>query len=90
MNIAVIVLVLGIIMIAVGILGMTIFGVKNIATGKHETKKILVYIVPLVILVICYFIVGAWADAALLTMMLTVALLAGIIALSGLRNTFNL
>lgn len=90
MSIAVIVLTLGIIMIAVGVLGMSFFGIKNIAGGKHEVKKIMVFIVPFVIMLICYLFVGAWADAALLTMMITIVLLTAIIALNGLRNTFNI
>lgn len=90
MNIAVIFLTLGMIMIVVGILGMSVFGIKNIASGKHEVKKILVFVVPVVILAICYMITGAWADAALLTMIVTIALLGVMIVINGLRSTFNI
>ncbi len=89
MNAPLIFLSLTIAMVGIGFLGIAAFGLKNVAQGKHETQKIIMVLIPFVILLVSYLITGAWTDAGLLTMIITIGILGLIIALSGLRNTFN-
>lgn len=76
--------------VGIGILGMIGFGIKNLIIGKHELSKVLTYIVPILIFVIAYFSSGSFTDAGLLTMLISMGVLAVLIVLSGIKSTFNL
>ncbi|MDI6400378.1 hypothetical protein QLX67_00060 [Balneolaceae bacterium ANBcel3] len=76
-------------LVAIGILGMVGFGIKNIIQGKQEVFKLAVYIVPAIIFAISYLILGAVTDAAILTMLITMAILAVMLVLTGIRTTFK-
>lgn len=89
MNAPLIFLSLATAMVTIGLLGIAVFGIKNVAQGKHEIEKIIMVLIPFVILLVSYLVTGAWTDAGLLTMIITIGLLGLIIAASGLRNTFN-
>ncbi|MFO8028343.1 MAG: hypothetical protein R6U28_00635 [Cyclonatronaceae bacterium] len=76
-------------LVAIGLASMIGFGIKNIVQGKQELSKILVYLVPILIFLISYLIAGAVTDAAILTMLITMALLAVMLIITGLRTTFK-
>ncbi len=76
--------------VAIGILGMVGFGIKNLVTGKHDLSKVLAYVVPALIFVIAYFSSGNFTDAGLWTMVISMGILAVLIVLSGIKSTFNL
>lgn len=76
-------------LVAIGLLSMIGFGVKNIVQGKQDLLKILIYLVPAVIFGISYLVSGAVTDAAMLTMLITMALLAVMLVITGLRTTFK-
>lgn len=76
-------------LVAIGLASMIGFGIKNIVQGKQELSKILVYLVPILIFLISYLIAGAVTDAAILTMLITMGLLAVMLIITGLRTTFK-
>lgn len=76
-------------LVAIGIAAMIGFGIKNIVHGKQELMKIGVYLVPALIFVITYLVLGAFTDAAIMTMLITIGLLALMLAVIGLRTTFK-
>lgn len=76
--------------VAIGVLGMIGFGIKNLIIGKHELTKVLAYVVPALIFVIAYATSGSFTDAGLMTMLISMGVLAILIVLSGIKSTFNL
>ncbi len=76
-------------LVAIGVAAMIGFGIKSIIDGKQELMKIGVYLVPAVIFAISYLISGGVTDAAILTMLITMAILAVMLIVTGLRTTFK-
>jgi hypothetical protein len=76
-------------LVAIGVAAMIGFGIKSIIEGKQELMKIGVYLVPAVIFAISYLISGGVTDAAILTMLITMAILAVMLIVTGLRTTFK-
>ncbi|MDG5768035.1 hypothetical protein QA596_11210 [Balneolales bacterium ANBcel1] len=76
-------------LVVVGLLSMVGFGIKNIIQGKQEVFKILIYVIPAVIFGISYLITGGVTDAAMLTMLITMAVLALMLIITGIRTTFK-
>ena len=90
MDIQSIALAVAVAIVAIGIVGMVAFGIRNLVTGKHELSKVLAYIVPLLIFIISYFSTGSFTDAGLWTMVISMGVLAVLIVISGVKSTFNL
>ncbi len=76
-------------LVAIGLASMVGFGIKNIIQGKQELFKIGIYLVPVVIFGISYLVAGSVTDAAMLTMLITMALLAVMLVITGIRTTFK-
>ena len=76
-------------LVAIGVASMIGFGIKNVVQGKQELMKIGVYLVPALIFLMSYLISGGVTDAAILTMLITMALLAVMLVVTGLRTTFK-
>ncbi len=76
-------------LVAIGVASMIGFGIKNVIEGKQELMKIGVYLVPALIFAISYLITGGVTDAAILTMLITMAILAIMLIITGLRTTFK-
>lgn len=78
------------VLVAVGILLAIIFGLKSIANGKYEVKKIIPVMVPIVIFIISYIITDHATQAGIITMLLMVLIMAVYVLYTGFRSTFNL
>ena len=76
-------------LVAIGVASMIGFGIKNVVHGKQELTKIGVFLVPALIFLIAYLVTGGVTDAAILTMLITMALLAVMLIVTGLRTTFK-
>lgn len=76
-------------LIALGFLGMLVFGVKNIAVGKHELFKIAVGVVPVAIFGISYLTLENVTDAGIMTMMIMMGLLAVLIVGTGVKSSLK-
>lgn len=76
-------------LIGLGILLILIFGIKNLAAGKHEIQKIVTMLVPFVLFGVAYATMGDAAAAAMGTMLIMAGLLVLFILVSGLRSSFK-
>lgn len=77
------------VVLAIGLILMAIFGIRNIVGGKYAWNKIGIILSPFVLFGICLAIMGDAARAGLLTMLLMIVILALIVAGIGLRSTFK-
>ena len=76
-------------LIAIGIVGIIISGIRNIMNGKSEFKRIAVMLVPVLIFAATYGLSGSFEQAGVATMVVMVALMMISILLTGTRGTFK-
>lgn len=76
-------------LIAIGIIGIMISGVRNVINGNSDFKKIVIMIVPVIVFAITYTMFGTAAQAVIATMLFMVALMLLSILVTGTRGTFN-
>lgn len=81
---------LGLGLIGLGVLGMLVSGIRSVMKGKQDMKKVITMLVPFVVFGIAYGIVGSITEAAIGTMLFMLAAMVLLIALTGMRTTFNL
>lgn len=77
-------------LIGIGFIAILVAGVKSLATGKQDLKRILTMVVPFAVFGIIYAVAGDMTDAAIGTMLFMMAAMLLFMLLSGLRSTFNL
>lgn len=77
------------VILAIGLILMAVFGVRNIASGKYTWGKIGIILSPIALFFILFAVIGDATRAGLVTMLLMVVVLAIIVALLGLRSTFK-
>lgn len=80
-------LVLG--LIAIGIVGIFVSGIRNIMNGKSEFKRVTVMLVPVVIFVVTYALAGSLEQAGVATMVVMIAFMMLSILVTGTRGTFK-
>ncbi|TNE68411.1 hypothetical protein EP331_15755 [bacterium] len=78
-----------VIMIGLSIVLIALFGVKNLASGKHEWPKIAILVVPFVVFGIAYGVTQDAATAAMLTTLIMLGFMALLIAFSAVKSVFN-
>ena len=78
----------GVILVALAILAMLLFGIRSMIQGKVEPLSIVMMAVPLVILVVLGLVIGDWVVAAIWTLIIMFALAALSLLLSGVRGLF--
>jgi len=77
-------------MIVVGIIAMIVSGIKGVAQGKQDFKRIGIMLVPVVVFVITFFALGQdFAKAGVMTAGVMMAGMIGTIFLTGLRGTLK-
>ncbi len=76
-------------LVAFAILGMALFGVKNLVTGKHEWSKIAILVVPFIVFGVAYGVTGSADEAAMLTTLIMLGFMGVLIALSAVKSVFN-
>ncbi|MDX1638250.1 MAG: hypothetical protein R3281_09785 [Balneolaceae bacterium] len=77
-------------LIGIGVIAMIVAGVKSMATGKQDLKRILTVLVPFAVFGVIFGIAGDVTDAAIGTMLFMLAAMALFMVLTGLRSTFNI
>lgn len=80
-------LVLGI--VALGMVAIVAFGLRNVAYGKVNMMTIVLSGIPIVLLVVLGFVLGDWAVAAIYTVLIALVMATGSLMLSGLRGIIN-
>lgn len=77
------------IILALGLLGMLLFGVKSIVNGKINLVTGAIILVPVILLLILGLIIGDWAVAGVYTLIVMFALAVIGLLVSGIRGLFN-
>lgn len=77
-------------LIVVGILAMIVSGIKGLAQGKQDFKRIGLMLVPIVAFIIAYFVMDKdLVKAAVMTAALMMGSMALGIVVTGLKGTFK-
>ncbi len=76
-------------LIAIGVVGIVISGIRNIINGKSEFKRIAVMIVPVIIFAATYAMSGSFDQAGVATMVVMIGLMVVSIFVTGTRGTFK-
>ncbi len=77
-------------LILIGVIGMIFGGVRGVAMGKSEFKKVGMMAVPFVVFGIAYGITGGMERAGIATMIVMIAIMVVSIFLTGMRGTFKI
>ena len=81
---------LGMGIIVIGVILALIFGVRNIAYGKSDLKRVIAIAVPFVIFGIAYTATGTIDRAGMATLIVMMGFMALGIVISSVRRTFNI
>ncbi|MEX1011784.1 MAG: hypothetical protein WDZ29_06960 [Balneolaceae bacterium] len=76
-------------LLGIGIVGMIVSGVRSVALGKSDLKKVIVMIIPFVIFGIAYGVTGSVEQAGIATMLVLMGAMVLAIAFTGLKGTFK-
>jgi len=79
----------GLVLLAISLLLIAIFGIKNIVSGKHELSKIGVVVLPFVIFGITFGVTGQLTESALLTLIALIGMMLLLILFGGIRSSFK-
>lgn len=71
------------------VIGIVVAGVKSIASGKQDTKKMAIMAVPFLIYGITYAVLGSTQDAGVATLLIMIALMFGLILITGIKGVFR-
>ncbi|MFW6347973.1 MAG: hypothetical protein ACOC2C_05105 [Cyclonatronaceae bacterium] len=77
------------VLLGIGILGILVFGTKNIINGKHKIQQIGFFMVPVLVFGISYLITGFLGIAAIYTLLIMIALMFLGMIVSGSRNLIS-
>lgn len=76
-------------LLGLGILSAVVAGIKSLAQGKQEVKKIGIMSIPIIIFAVSYFTLGEYVKAGVMTTLVMMATMAVTIAFTGIRGTFK-
>ncbi len=76
-------------LIVIGVIAILISGIKNLINGKSDFKRIAVMIVPVIIFVASFAMLGTFVQAGVATMIFMISLMLLSILVTGTRGTFN-
>jgi len=77
-------------MMAIGVIGMMIGGVRGVTMGKSEIKKVGMMAVPFVVFGVAYGVTGTIERAGIATMIVMMGIMVVSILLTGMRGTFKI
>ncbi|MCC5933210.1 MAG: hypothetical protein LAT75_03435 [Candidatus Cyclonatronum sp.] len=76
-------------LLGISILGITVFGLKNIFSQKHKLSAIVFFFIPVIIFAIAYLVTGFVGIAAINTLLAMIALMFLGILVSGSRSLIS-
>ncbi len=92
-NLVVIAVWIAVILTALGLLMVAIFGIRSAINGKMRPVAVVSMVIPAVLIVLLYFVFSgqdlALAKAAVVTTVVMIVLGIGAVLLSGARGIFN-
>jgi len=80
---------LGIALIVLGAIGILISGVKSMANGKQDFRRVAMMAVPFVVFGISYAVFGEVAKAGVFTAVFMLGVMVLTIFFTGMRGTFK-
>ena len=89
MNIVVIAIYIVLGLMGLGVLAMLLFGVRSLAFGKVNPLAMVIVCIPVVLLIVLGFVVGDWARAGVLTIIIMLALTVLALLVTGLKGLFT-
>lgn len=76
-------------LILIGVIAIFASGIKNLAQGKSDVKRITVMVVPAIIFGASYALLGTFSQAGVATMVFMIGIMLLSILVTGTRGTFN-
>jgi len=76
-------------LIVIGVIAIFVSGIKNVINGNSDFKRVAVMIVPVIIFVASFAILGTFVQAGVATMIFMISLMLLSILVTGTRGTFN-
>ena len=89
MNIVVIAIYIVLGLMGLGLLAMLLFGVRSVVFGKVNPLTMAIVCVPIIILVILGFVMPTWAEAGIMTILITLGLTVLALLVTGLKGLFT-
>ena len=89
MNIVVIAIYIVLGLMGLGLLAMLLFGVRSLAYGKVNPLTMGIVCVPVLILVVLGFVMPTWAEAGIMTILITLGLAVLALFVTGLKGLFT-
>lgn len=72
-----------------GLLVMLLFGLRSLAFGKVNPISLVIVAIPILLLVILGFVLGDWAQAGIMTILIMLALSVLALLLTGIKGLFT-
>ena len=76
-------------LILAGVFGMLFAGIRSMAQGKQDFRKMIIMAIPFAVFGIAYAVLGEFAKAGVLTTLALMGIMVLGIAFTGLRGTFK-
>ncbi len=77
------------VMLGISILGITVFGLKNVISQKHKIQQIAFFFIPVVVFAVAYLVSGFVGIAAINTLLIMIGLMLLGILVSGSRSLIS-
>ncbi|HAC14953.1 MAG TPA: hypothetical protein DCE78_03280 [Bacteroidetes bacterium] len=77
------------VLLGISVLLIVVFGVKNVASGKHEWSKIAIIFLPFALFGVTFGVTGNMTESALITFLVMIVLMVVLIFMGGLRSSFK-
>ena len=89
MNIVVIAIYIVLGLIGLGLVAMLLFGIRSVAFGKINPVTMVIVCIPVLILVILGFVLPTWAEAGIMTVIISLGLAVLALLVTGLKGLFT-
>jgi uncharacterized membrane protein YfbV (UPF0208 family) len=76
-------------LVVLGIATMIFAGIRSLALGNQDIKKMAMMAIPFIVFGISFAVVGEYAKAGVLTAVIMMAIMVAAIFVTGLRGTFK-
>jgi hypothetical protein len=76
-------------LIVIGLIAISIAGIRNVINGKSEVKRVSIMLVPVAVFGISYATLGTYQEAGMATMLFMMGVMVLGILVTGTRGTFK-
>ena len=89
MNLVVIAVYIVLALLGLGLVAMLLFGIRSVAFGKVNPLSMIIVVIPIVLLVVLGFVMGDWAEAGIMTIMIMLAISVLSLLVTGVKGLFT-